>query len=118
MNDKRKCIFIDIDGTIFEYHQNLYNMCMDEPVLLEGVIAKFLEWRQNDYYIVLTTARAEGTRFATEKQLASVGVFYDKLIMGLPNGNRYLINDRKPDTGDSAFAICLDRDQGIGNIEL
>jgi hypothetical protein len=39
--------------------------------------------------------------------------------MGFGGGDRILINDRKPDSGrDTASAINLDRDTGIGNLDL
>lgn len=113
----RKTIFIDIDGTILKHHQNLNKMTSDEPELIEGTIEKFLWWRKKEYYIVITTARVEGLRQVTQKQLTDVGLFYDQMIMGLPNGPRVLINDKKPEGIVSATAYCIDRDGGIRDID-
>ena len=112
----RKTIFIDIDGTILKHHQNLNKMTSDEPELIEGTIEKFLWWRKKEYYIVITTARVEGLRQVTQKQLTDVGLFYDQMIMGLPNGPRVLINDKKPEGTISAVAYCIERDGGIKDI--
>jgi|TARA_R100000808_G_C2113849_1_gene127100 FMN phosphatase YigB (HAD superfamily) len=112
----RKTIFIDIDGTILKHHQNLNKMTSDEPELIEGTIEKFLWWRKKEYYIVITTARVEGLRQVTQKQLTDVGLFYDQMIMGLPNGPRVLINDKKPEGTVSAVAYCIERDGGIKDI--
>ena len=57
-------------------------------------------------------------RGVTEKQLAEAGIFYDQLILGIGGGIRYLINDRKSDGRQSAFAICTERDEGIGAIDI
>lgn len=68
---------------------------MQKPIILEGVLDKFREWDKNNYKIILTTGRKEGNRTQTEEQLKILGINYDSLIMGLPNGERILINDKK-----------------------
>ena len=113
----RKTIFIDIDGTILKHGQNLHKMCMAKSEILDGVIEKFLEWRKKEYYIVITTARVEGLRQLTQKQLTDVGLFYDQMLMGLSNGPRVLINDKKPEGIVSATAYCIERDGGIRGID-
>jgi hypothetical protein len=58
-------------------------------------------------------------RKSTEAQLRRAGIIYDKLIMGIGGGARVLINDLKPDRpGDTATAINLKRDTGVGNLEI
>ena len=118
MNNKQKTIFLDIDGTLFKHKGNLHRMITEEPVVLDGVVAQFLQWRKDGHYIVLTTARAEGTRRITEAQLLGHGVFFDQLIMGLSNGPRILINDTKPDGMETASAHSILRDGGISEIEI
>jgi len=118
VNDKQKTFFIDIDGTLVSHKNNLYNMVMNDMEVLPSVIDKFLEWRKDGHYIVLTTARAEGVRYSTEKQLSKVGIFYDKLVMGLTNGQRVLINDTKSDGVPSAVAYSITRDAGLGEVDI
>ena len=118
MPAKRKTILMDIDGTIFYHKDNLYHMVKDVPVLLDGTIERLLEWRAKEYYIVLTTARPEGCRSATEEQLKNAGVFYDQLVMGLPAGPRVLINDIKPDGTLTAEGINLVRNEGIYEVDV
>lgn len=113
----RKTIFCDIDGTIFK-HQKQLNLMIQNSELLPNVIEKFLEWRSKEYYIVLTTARPEGCRSITENQLHNFGIFYDQLIMGLPTGPRVVINDKKADGTITSFAICVERNSGLENIEV
>lgn len=114
----RKTVFCDIDGTIFLHKESLHDMVAYTATLLPGVIAKFTEWREKDYYIVLTTARPEGTRSATMKQLNDWGIFFDQLVMGLPVGPRVVINDRKPDGTNTALSICIPRNEGLKNVEI
>jgi hypothetical protein len=114
----RKTIFCDIDGTIFAHGKNLSTMVTNKPKLLPGVLDKFLEWRSKDYCIVITTARPEGCRNITIKQLNEHGLFYDQLIMGLPVGPRVVINDKKTDGMVTSYAICVDRNSGLENIEV
>jgi hydroxymethylpyrimidine pyrophosphatase-like HAD family hydrolase len=118
MNAKQKTFLIDIDGTLVKHKGDLHRMITEEPEALPNVVEKFLQWRKDGHYIVLTTARAQGARYATEKQLAKLGIFYDRLIMGLTNGARVLINDTKPDGTETAFAYSIERDSGLGEVDV
>jgi len=112
-------IFCDIDGTLVEHRPPNDSACPDNSVkILANTISKLTEWDAKGYNIILTSGRREGMRKATEKQLAEVGIFYDQLILGIGGGVRYLINDRKSDGRQSAFAICCERDGGIGEINI
>lgn len=118
MRVSRKTLFCDIDGTLFVHRSTLHKMITEEPELLPGVIEKFTEWREKDYYIMLTTARPEGCREITERQLAKLGVFYDRLVMGLPVGPRVVINDQKSNGLITSEAVCLKRDIGLNEVEI
>lgn len=120
MTDSRpKTIFCDIDGTLIK-HYGPSVVCQPEhkSVVLEGTIDKLREWDRKGYMIILVTGRKESIREQTEKELSKAGIFYDKLIMGVGGGPRYLINDRKTDGREAAFSICLDRDTGIKDVDL
>ena len=115
-----KTIFCDIDGTLVE-HATPY--LASQPThslnILDGTIEKLLEWDRLGYNIILTTGRKESLRAQTECQLSRVGIFYDKLIMGIGGGERVLINDLKPNSDrETATAICLKRNEGIKNVKL
>lgn len=111
-------VLSDVDGCIFYHSENMHEITVNEPRLLPGVIEKLIEWRDAGYYIILTTARTQGSRLTTEAQLDKMGVFYDQLVMGLPTGPRVLINDIKPDGTLTAKAINLVRDTGFEDIQL
>jgi hypothetical protein len=114
-----KVIFLDIDGCLLKHHGGHSSSLKDnETVLLPGVKEKLDEWEVAGYYVVITTGRRECLRDFTIKQLAESGVVYDQLVMGLGRGERIVINDKKSDGSNSATAICIDRNEGIGSIEL
>lgn len=108
-----KTFFIDIDGTLIKHKNNLFDMITQKPEIIQNTIEVLSAIRNNGHMIILTTARPEGTRLATENQLCSLGIFYDKLIMGLNTGPRIVVNDTKPDGTITAIARPLIRDDGI-----
>ena len=113
-----KTIFCDIDGTLIEHFGSHYTQITQEPVVLESTIDTIRAWDQKGYNIILTTGRRESARQVTADQLSSLGIFYDQLIMGVGAGPRVLINDRKSDGTDTAYAINLDRNEGITNVKI
>ena len=114
-----KTIFCDIDGTLLKHHGSLSLQLTSSPVLLEGSIKTLSEWDEKGYNIILTTGRRESCRDITEKQLQSMGIFYDQLIMGIGGGTRVLINDLKEDrSNDTAIAINVERNIGIKDVKL
>lgn len=114
-----KTIFCDIDGTILEHKGDIFKNINNDHTILEGVLDKFKEWDKNNYTIILTTGRKESWRKITEEQLLYFGIPYDKLIMGLPNGERIIINDKKPNSvKNTAIAINLVRNKGMNNINI
>ena len=64
--------------------------------------------------IILTTARPEDLRDHTVYELSKNSIPYDRLIMGIERGPRYLINDMDPNNpGKRAIAINVTRNGGI-----
>ncbi len=117
--ERPKTIFLDIDGTLIEHSGIISRQFVQTPKLLDGTLEKLAEWDRKGYNIILTTGRREGVREVTEKQLAELGIYYDKLIMGIGGGARVVINDRKPDgKEDTAIAINLVRNTGIKDINI
>ena len=83
---KTKTIFCDIDGTLIKHHGSLSKQVNMNPELLDGTLEKLDEWDSKCYNIILVTGRKESLRNITEKQLESLGIAYDKLIMGISGG--------------------------------
>jgi len=118
MDRRPKTIICDIDGTLISHHGNAYQQLMREPEILPGVLEKFEQWDRRGYNIILITGRRENWREMTEKQLSSIGIFYDQLIMGVGRGPRVLINDLKPNKSfPTAIAYNLIRNEGMKNLE-
>jgi mannose-6-phosphate isomerase len=114
-----KTIFCDIDGTLLKHHGNIVDNYQKDPEILDNVIIQIKQWEKSNYKIVLTTGRKECIRKRTEEQLLQLGIVYDELIMGLPNGKRVLINDKKTDGIDNtAYAVNLVRNKGMNEIDL
>jgi mannose-6-phosphate isomerase-like protein (cupin superfamily) len=114
-----KTIFCDIDGTILKHKGDIKKNLLETPEILDKVNEKFKEWDKNNYKIILITGRKEGNREQTKEQLKSLGIVYDELIMGLPNGDRIIINDKKENGIEyTAYAYNLVRNEGMNNINF
>ena len=111
--DKKNTYFVDIDGTILKYRKfETYKSSKAE------VIPSTLEYlqrvKEEGHMIILTTARPEELRIHTVMELNTNNVPYDRLVMGIERGPRYLINDMDPKKpGERAISINLKRDKGI-----
>lgn len=118
----RKTVFCDIDGTLVKF-PDTFEGFKDLPKgktkmkLLPGTLDKLWEWETSGYNIILTTGRKESMRPETERLLKEAGIFWDHLIMGLGPGPRYLVNDKNAGY-DTAFAINVERNIGIGDIDI
>jgi hypothetical protein len=117
-----KTLFLDIDGVLLPHQGTLpaiwESAQYEEPVPLPGAREKLQEWDRKGYRIILTSGRRECMRAATELQLRRAGLIYDQLLLGLGGGVRVLINDMKPNGQQTAVAINLKRDEGIGGVEI
>lgn len=119
IDTRPKTIFCDIDGTLVKHDPPSLTAKPDYKMeVLEGTIEKLMEWDKKGYNIILTTGRKESLRKTTEEQLSSIGIFYDQLVMGIGGGDRIVVNDDKPDGRQTAFAINLERNKGIKDINI
>jgi len=111
--DKKNTYFVDIDGTILKYRKfETYKSSKAE------VIPSTLEYlqrvKEEGHMVILTTARPEELRVHTVMELNTNNVPYDRLVMGIERGPRYLINDMDPKIKqERAIALNLIRDEGI-----
>ncbi len=111
--EKKNTYFVDIDGTIFVYRKFETYKETDAEVIKSS--KQFLQKVKNDgHMVILTTARPEDLRNHTIYELNKNNIPYDRLIMGIERGPRYLINDMDPKKpGDRAIGINVIRDGGI-----
>lgn len=119
MDTRAKTVICDIDGTLVKHGMPSKVATSGHKMeLLPDTLTKLEEWEARGYRIILLTGRKESMRKVTEKQLRDVGIFYDQLIMGVGGGVRYLVNDTKPNGSQAAFAINVERNTGIGDIQI
>ena len=119
MKNKSKTIFCDLDGTLVKHRNPVEAQNPDlELEVLPGTHDKLREWDSKGYYIIITTGRKISARESTKKQLQRAGIFYDQLIMGFGGAFRYIINDRKPNGTDAACVHNIDRNKGIGDLDI
>jgi uncharacterized HAD superfamily protein len=113
-----KTYFFDIDGTIvnnlswndLEFYVKDKNYIQE---LLPNVKHFFYSLKESDI-IIFTTARSSEYREMTERTLFYHNIKYKELIMDLPSGERYLINDTVNMFYKKAIAINVLRDIGFG----
>ncbi|MEM2116030.1 MAG: hypothetical protein QXD62_02770 [Candidatus Woesearchaeota archaeon] len=103
-----KTWIFDLDGTIVKHNCHLE----DKDKLLPGV-KKFLSKISKKDFIIILTARSKKFRKQTEEFLKKKKIRYDLIIFDVPLGERILINDKKPSGLKTAYAINVNRDEGL-----
>lgn len=104
-------LFVDLDGVIFEHSSCHFPPYYGETGgITENVeIVKQLR-KSGKFQIVIATSRPERYRDLTIRQLESLGIEYDSLLMGLYHAKRIIINDySKSNPYKSCDAINLKR---------
>jgi hypothetical protein len=104
---------IDIDGTILRH-----NGYIEEGDKLLPGVKDFWNLIPSQDTIILLSARPEIERAPTLAFVERHGLRVDNAIFGLPKGERVLINDVKPRGLETAVALNLPRDQGLGGLDL
>lgn len=114
-----KTIFSDIDGTLIE-QVRFEDLDPNVVTVLPGVSEKMNEWYAAGHHIVLTTARPWDLELITKQQMATAGIRYHQLLMGIGRQERYLINNSEKLTPEisRAIGISVKRDEGFGSITI
>lgn len=94
----------DVDGTLVVHNGHLNG----GDRLLPGVKETFAQIPEHDH-IILLTARKEGHSQALEEFLQANGIRYDRILYGMPQGERIVINDCKPSGLKTAYAANKER---------
>lgn len=102
---------IDLDGTVFRHNGHLDG----DDVLLPGVQEFWAALPAADTVIVMS-ARSTQYRARTLAALDAHGLRYDHALFDLPHGERILLNDTKPRGLQTAVAVNLARDAGLGGL--
>ena len=114
-----KTIICDIDGTLIKHYGDIVLNITNKSEILNNTLESIKQWEKLNYKIVLLTGRKECTRKITQDQLANLGIVYDQLVMGVTNGDRVLINDKKLNgINNTAYAVNVVRNKGLENIDI
>jgi len=113
LSNLRHAWLIDIDGTILKHNGHKSG----EDELLPGV-KQFWSTIPPEDEIILLSARNEADEKQTLDILNQYGIRYDRVIFGLPTGERVLINDAKPGGLVTAIAVDLKRDIGLQGFDI
>jgi hypothetical protein len=105
-------LFCDIDGTLIKAQSRYGNYTYNHPpVVLEENVNRVLEYHNKGCQIWFTTARPEEYRDITLDMIRSLGFVNFRLITGLYNARRVLINDYNASNPyPRAEAINIQRD--------
>ena len=107
-NDKF-LIFCDIDGTIIKAQSR--TEIEHAPEVLAKNVTRIKDLIATGSQVIFTTARHESTHHITESMLQQLGFDDFRLISGLPNTKRVLINDyNEANPYPRAIAINIKRD--------
>jgi GTP:adenosylcobinamide-phosphate guanylyltransferase/thiamine kinase-like enzyme len=111
-------IFCDIDGTLVT-HKDHSDFDVSSTILCSGY-EKLKSLSDEGHTIILTSSRNEKHRNKLEAYLKDLKIPYDSLVLSLPPGPRFLINDRKPSKPFTKQANCFEivRDSGINLFEV
>lgn len=104
---------IDLDGCVLRHNDYLRGA----DTLLPGVLEFWARIPAEDT-IVLLTSRVAGYADITIESLRRFGLRYDRIIFDLPFGERILINDKKPSGLQTAYALNVQRDIGLGAVDF
>jgi len=104
---------IDIDGTIVSHNGHIY----DQEKLLPGV-KEFWNSIPIIDTIILLTARDDSYTSHTTKWLKRNQLRFDRIIFGLPTGERILINDSKESGLHTAIALNICRNAGLNKVTV
>ena len=111
--EKFNTYFVDVDGTIFKYRKfETYENTEVEPI--QSTVDFLYQKKKEGHMVILTTARPKELKDHTLLELGKHNIPFDRLVMGIERGPRYVINDMDPSKSEKrAFAVNLERDQGI-----
>lgn len=110
---KRKSYFIDIDGTITNAGGPFGKNNWKNVKVISGVKEKIQSLKNDGCAIYIVTSRPELESESTEEILKNGGIVWDKIIYGIQNGPRIMINDyANSNPYPSVEAVNTERNSG------
>lgn len=108
MSNLSKTWLFDLDGTVVEH--NGYILYGEDRLLPE--IKQHIDCINETDKIIILTSRSSIYKEMTINFLNDKKIKYDNIIFDLPHGERILVNDNKPSGYVTAYAECLNRNDG------
>lgn len=101
---------VDIDGVILKHDSGYHSLSEkynDHQIVIHENLTQLKDLYKEGSSLILITSRPEKQRSTLEKIFMENKFKFDHLVMGVTDGIRYLINDRKPKDSylDTAVAI-------------
>lgn len=109
-------IVTDLDATLVWHHGQIQDIVSNPPQLLPGIAEQLKIWKAIGCKIIIITARPEAIREITINHLTMLGIDYDQLIMGLPNGPRIMINDDHGKGKPTCYALEVEPNKGLWDL--
>lgn len=98
-------VFVDIDGVLVENSGEYFPPIWGTTDAIQENVDKINElYDGGKVRVILTTSRRSVYRWETEEQLRRCNIRYHHLIMDIPHGKRYLLNDYAP---SNPFPACI-----------
>jgi len=108
-------IFVDLDGTLVEHN---YEPTIKTDVFLPGALEMLKAWHDQGHKISITTARGYKEARGAMLKIRSYVSPSVQIIVRCTTGIRVLINDRSPEGENKAFAINVNRNEGLAGVVL
>lgn len=108
-----KTLIVDLDGCVLQHHNSgaVLQWSTYDLIDSKGFVEMLNEWERRCYFVIFMTARKECCRSDLERALRTHGLFWDMLIMGVPHGERIVVNDIKDNGAPTAHAVIVERNQ-------
>ena len=109
----KSVLLIDLDGTLCEAGSPYCGKSYDLVNPIPNAAIMLQKLKDQGFYICITTARPESSKSTTESWLLKYGFVFDRIIFGLPNTSRILVNDYAySNPYPAAVAVNTKRDTG------
>lgn len=107
--------FVDLDGVLVQHDSGIHSDTERFTYPSSPHQKSIYEIRKEFWLgsrIVITTSRPSSEKNDVESELCRLGIPFDELLLGMGDGVRVVINDRKPKVShlDTALALNLMRD--------
>lgn len=104
-------VFCDVDGVLLENGSKFGLKKWKTDAILPNVECLSDLQKNGKIYLIITSSRPEKEDTYIREKLSELGLYPDRMILGLPHGRRVLINDYSlTNAYPSAIALNLERD--------